>query len=52
MLATGVSVPFGDEYRARQMNEPLMQTLLRINRQVVNRGCWSNRLPVIRLMKS
>ncbi len=27
MLATGVSVPFGDEYRARQMNEPLMQTL-------------------------
>ena len=27
MLATGVSVPFGDEYRAREMNEPLMQTL-------------------------
>ncbi len=27
MLSTGVSVPFGDEYRAREMNEPLMQTL-------------------------
>jgi len=27
MLATGVNVPFGDEFRIRKMNESLMQTL-------------------------